>query len=175
MITIRTCTTRSGIIEWEVPRQLEEKLRSLSASERERAELRIRKTLRRLTFLRACAENSRNAVISHQYIDTEIERASRRLFDICGDPGRALDMEVMSKLTWTPPYQIEQTADLLDPCEREIVRSRLQKGAGFYLLVLTLSEIEPEFAKGMTILNRHLRKAARNLGMLWRAEQAVRH
>lgn len=175
MITIRTCTTRSGAIEWEVPRQLEEKLRNLPAPERDRAELRIRKTLRRLAFLRACAENSRNAVISHQYIDTEIERASRRLFDICGNPGEALDMGVMSKFSWTPPYQIEETTDLLNEREREIVRGRLQKGAGFYLLILTLSEINPDFVKGMTVLNRHLWKAARNLGMLWKAEGAVRH
>lgn len=175
MITIRTCTTRAGTIEWEVPQRLEEKLKELPLPEREKAERRICKMLRRLAFLRACAENSLNAEISHRYIDTEIETASNRIFDICGNPGHALDMAVMSKYSWTPPYKIEEMAAYMKQPQKDIVIRRLHRGTGFYVLMLTLSEIDPKFKKGLKVLGVHLHKAARNLGILLSAEKAIKH
>lgn len=170
MITIRTCTTRTGVIEWVVPPEVEELLESQSPEEREATERRIRKLLRRIAFLRGRAEISPFSGAAHEVINGQLHMANKRILDLCGNIDEAMDRQVSNKLRWELPYRIEEAAKLMRDTE---LADRVTLGLGFYVHIITLSETDPRFARAQLVLDRQLHAAARALRAVFDAE-AVR-
>lgn len=171
MITIRTCTTRSGTIEWEVPEELAQKLAELPKDRRNRVEIRIRKLLRRICFLRGLAERSTNRTEAHALLDQELKRARARIRDVEGSIEGIISM-MSSSMHINLPYALEVDARLRGDAD---YRGRVTAEIGFYAHTIAVAELYPSYVRALTILNRHMHTAARHIGMLRDAENVIKH